>query len=185
MIRTLSYRPGNADSEDLKERYRGIVSLPKVLFPDDEARNLEAARWAAEDARVVDMDVVDPLVPHTETDSLRRSMASPGTRFAQTVIPIPRLFPVLPPLRYDGGRRGAPPRGPGPHSRRKSDGQCEAEYARNLAQCDEYYPRAQFPGLDLDPRGRRLCKSEAFRVYSDCETGRKSKPFDPTLFYER
>ena len=177
MIRNVPYRSRNPDADDLKERYRGFVSLPKMLVPEDEALNLEAERWVAEDKRLAETD-----------NGLRKSDRGMGglvgTQVAQAAIPIPRLFPLLPPLFYDRGRGASPPRGPGPQSGRKSDDGCEEEYARNLARCEEYYPRAQFPGLDLDPRGRGLCKSEAFRVYSDCETGRASKPFDPTLFYE-
>jgi hypothetical protein len=184
MIRNMTYRPRDPNSDDLEERYRGFVSLPKMLLARDEARNLEAERWAAGEARAAGLENTNQGTAYGEMDRPAQGMASHGARLAQAVIPIPRVFPALPPLFYDRGGRGSPPRGPCPQSRRKSDGRCEEEYARNLALCDSYYPKAQFPGLDLDPRGRKLCKQEAFRVFSDCETGRKSKPFDPMLFYE-
>lgn len=166
MSRIIPYRPRNPDADNLEERYRGFVTLDSPMFPSDEARNREAERWAAEDQRIAESDNrlsgsdLAPLVPRPA-----------GIQVAQAAIPIPRRFPFLPSLLYDRGRRGSPPRGPGPQSRRKSDGQCYEEYTRNLALCDSYYPKAQFPGLDLDPRGRGLCKKEAFRVFSDCETG--------------
>jgi hypothetical protein len=178
MIRILSTRTRDRESEDLEERYRGFVSLPKNLLPRDEGRSLDVQRWVAKEA------------PPTSSYSPYDEMEEPGydtersQKLAQVVIPIPRTFPFPPPLLYERGGRRSPPRRPGPQSPRRSSDQCYAEYQDNLARCDSYYPKGQFPGVDLDPRGRGLCKAEAFRVYSDCETGRNRKPFDPTLFYE-
>lgn len=180
MIRVIPLRSRQADPENFSERYKGIVSLPKTLFPEDQARNLEAKRWVeSENSETVSAD--DSQAASVTARPFARST---GTDFAQVAIPIPRFFPLLPPLRYNGRRRGSPPRGPGPQSRRRSEEECDAEYARNLAQCDAYYPKASYPGLDLDPEGRGNCRREAFRVFSACRTGRETKPFDPTLFYE-
>ena len=171
MIRILPSHPRDSNSDDLKGRDRGFVSLPSMLLEPDEARKLEAERWASQDG-VTEQSV--------ERDK-KMVGRSAGTEFAQVAVPIPRFFPLLPPLWYGGGRRGSPPRGPGPQSRHRSDDKCDAEYARNTAQCSSYNPSARFPGVDFYKRQREACFADAASVYGDCLAGKAShRPFDPT-----
>lgn len=177
-------RKADVDAE-LRKRWRLAdddpmpVSLPKMLLSRGQARALVAERNAADDNRFAGTSN-----SAMGSDLARSAVRPAGVELAQAVIPIPRLFPVLPPLFYGGDRGGSPPRGPGPQRRRKPKKQCEAEYSRNVAACEEAYPRVSFPGSDFLGEGRRNCGREATRVYSDCLTGRISKPFDPRLFYE-
>lgn len=42
-------RARRPDPGNLAERYKGFVSLPKMLFPEDGARNIEAELHANDD----------------------------------------------------------------------------------------------------------------------------------------
>lgn len=174
MVGATANRLRDPRSDNLEDRYRGFVSLPKMLLEPDEARNRESERIATEQAR--------------SAEALNRQggvmAASPSARIAQLAIPIPRFFPLLPPLFYNGGHRGSPPRGPGPQNPRKPRKECEAEWEQNRAACEAAYPRVSFPGHDFFKTARGSCYRDAAEAYYNCETGREGKPFNPRLYYE-
>lgn len=101
MIRIMPYRSRDPNSDDLNERYKGFVTLPKHLLPSGEAQNQEAGRSAALER-----------LESGEGDELRPSFWSqtllPESTFAEKLIDyLPARMDPQSPLPVFSRKRGS------------------------------------------------------------------------------